>query len=336
MTACVVDYARCDALASLVAAHGGFPPDTEDPLRISLSKGHLAMVNLVTVAINHQTTPLVGPHLVGEIDGKQCRGWDYLWRKWIRSTEQDPCLAEPAMLASMCPEWLVAELADGKGSGVISDVDRRARHIANIGAVMVRNDWASPADMFAEAGGIIGSTDREGLRLMLRQFDAYASDPLEKKSRYVLALMKNTSCVWQYVDPQNLGTPVNYHESRIHLRLGTVRILDPELLQRLIRREPVTQDEDLQIRGAVTSAINYLSSKLQIFPSTAHYAFWNFARNVCPRDKTHCEQLPENNGLPKRYHLPTVKGCLFAPICDSRGKDVATLPVEHSFDTDWY
>lgn len=335
MTACQVDYARCDALAALVAAHGGFPPDTEDPIPITLPKGVLAMVNLVTVAINHQTTPLVGPQLAGEIDGKVARGWDYLWRKWIRVTENDPAIGTPDALAAMSPEWLAAELADGRGGGAITDLDRRARHIANLGEVMRKHKWHTPADMLAEVGGRIGATDREGIRLLLREFDAYASDPLEKKSRYMLALQKNTVS-WQFADPENLGTPVNYHESRLHLRLGTVRLLDAELRGRLVRREPCTQDEDLQIRGAVTAAINYVSAKLGILPSTAHYAFWNFSRNVCPRDKTYCEQLPAENGLPKRYRLPTVQGCLFASVCDSRGQDPATLPVEHSFDTDWY
>ncbi|MEY4723539.1 MAG: hypothetical protein RLZZ324_1052 [Candidatus Parcubacteria bacterium] len=335
MTACEVDFSRCDALSSLVAAHGGFPPDVEDPIAIALPKSQLATVNLVTVAINHQTTPLVGPPLVGEIDGKECRGWDYLWRRWVRVAEERRDLLTPESLSAMRPDALVALLADGKGGGVISDVERRAAHIADLGTVMLAHKWDGPADMFCEAGALIGATDREGIRGLLREFVAYASDPLEKKTRYMLALQKNT-VGWRFADPQHLGTPVNYHESRIHLRLGTVRLLDPLLLGRLIRREPVTQDEDLQIRGAVTVAINYISSKLGILPSTAHYAFWNFARNVCPRDKTHCDKLPDPCGLPKRYRLPTVQGCLFAPICDSRGKDPAQLPVEHSFDTDWY
>jgi len=335
MTACVVDYARCDALSSLVLAHGGFPQDVEDPIAITLPKGQLATVNLITVAINHQTTPLVGPVLVGDIDGQVCKGWDFLWRKWVRRAEASPELLRPDSLATMDATALAELLSDGKGGGIIGDLERRAAHISDLGRVMRARGWDGPADMFCEAGAVIGPTDREGMRLLLREFAAYGADPLEKKTRYLLALQKNT-VGWRYVDPQNLGTPVNYHETRIHLRLGTVRLIDGELLARIIRREPVTQDEDLQIRGAVTVAINYVSSKMGIMPSTAHYAFWNFARNVCPRDKTHCDKLPDPCGLPKRYRLPTVQGCLFASICDSRGKDPATLPLEHSFDTDWY
>lgn len=335
MVACSVDYARCDALVALVRRLGGFPPDAEDPIKISLPPEQMATVNLVTVAICHQTTPFVGPHLMGKIDGQPCRGWDYLWRKWIRRAEERPDLLPPKALAEMTSEVLTAILSDGQGGGVISDLERRAGHIVDLGRVMLDYGWNSPVDMLHEAEARIGASDQEGLRRLLRSFRAFATDPLEKKSRYLLALQRTTAG-WQYVDLPNLGTPVDYHEVRLHLRLGTVRLHDTDLARRLVRRQPVTTEEDVAIRGAVNEVINLTAAKLKVTPATMHCAFWNYARNLCPRDQTYCKDIPERCGLPQRYRPPFLSGCPFAPICASRNLDVAVLPAEHVFNTDWY
>ena len=58
-----------------------------------------------------------------------------------------------------------------------------------------------------------------------------------------------------YTDEQDLGPPADYHEVRGHLRIGTVRVEDEQLRQKLVGRQRVSVDEDNAIRGCVVKAI---------------------------------------------------------------------------------
>ncbi|MDO8558548.1 MAG: hypothetical protein Q7S09_05195 [bacterium] len=332
-----VNYAVCDTVVVLITSLGGFPGAKEDPVKMSVPASILGTLNLVAVAINHQTTPLVGRALVGTIDGAICKGWDYLWRRLVRLAEEDSTLFLPPNFANMTPEKLAGLLADGNSGGVITDVSRRAAFIVDIGQVMLERGWESAEDLCREVDGwLIRNDDKNGLYGLLKKFVAYASDPLEKKSNYFLALQQ-ASCNWEYCDPEHLEAPVNYHEQRLHLRKGTVEILDEALAGRIRRREPVTKEEDLAIRGAVKEAIRYIAEGLGVSPADTHYAFWNYSRNCCSRDKTHCESCGPTCGLPERYKVQGVTQCIFAPICMSRGKPVSEMLLEPSLDdTDWY
>ena len=163
-----VNYQKCDVMAQLIKSHGGFPLDREDHITIRLARPILGMVNLLAVAINHQTTPLVGQHLAGVIDGVRCRGWDYLWRRVIQCAERDENFVKPETLAEMMPEKLTEFLADGVGGGSISDVDRRAAHIADIGRIMSILGWETTEDLYVRSGRYLLRDGVNGLRELLR------------------------------------------------------------------------------------------------------------------------------------------------------------------------
>ena len=91
--------------------------------------------------------------------------------------------------------------------------------------------------------------------------------------------MRNTG-LWTYKDPENLGAPVDYHEVRGDLRIGTINVLDESLKSKLLKGEPVTAEEDIALRGAVFNAIMFLSDETRLRnPSQLHYLFWNVFRN---------------------------------------------------------
>ncbi len=336
-----VNYAKCNEVIAHIKALGGFPQAKEDPIKMSVPTSMLGTLNLVAVAINHQTTPLVGSPLVGVINGATCKGWDYLWRQLIRRAESGSYITYPRCLVYTDEHMLSRLLTDGNGGGVMTDLQRRARFLADIGKVMLERGWQTAEDMLREADGWLVRSDGKGLYALLKNFAAYRSDPLEKKSNYFLALQQ-ASCGWEYKDPEHLSAPVNYHEQRLHLRIGTVEILDANLAERIRRRQPVTMEEDLAIRGAVKEAIRYIADEIsiamgiKISPADAHYAFWNYARNCCSRDKTHCESCGPTCTLPERYKVQGVMQCIFAPVCASRGMPVSEMLLEPSFDTDWY
>lgn len=147
--------------------------------------------------------------------------------------------------------------------------------------------------------------------------------------------MKN-SCGWRFRDPENLGAPVDYHEVRGHLRLGTVIVEEPALLAAIRAEEAVDGVADLALRGAVASAISLIARTTGRSPSDLHYLFWNVFRNCCSRAAQHCSICPSACGLPLRYRDPSAgsRVCLFSSTCASAGR--ADKLIEHVHETDFY
>ncbi len=145
---------------------------------------------------------------------------------------------------------------------------------------------------------------------------------------------------WQFADPENLGPPVDYHEVRGHLRIGTVEIQDPQLEAKLLARQEVTSSEDIAIRKAVHDAIMLVSEATDHRnPSRLHYLFWNVFRSCCTRKAPHCHACPPGCTLPERYvplaiHRDGVRRCPFSDVCQSADKQVRL--IEHRFETDYY
>jgi hypothetical protein len=139
------------------------------------------------------------------------------------------------------------------------------------------------------------------------------------------------------VDNDRLGPPVDYHEVRGHLRMGTVIVTDPALREKLLKEIPVTQAEDVAIRQAVYDAIMLLSELTELHnPSRLHYLFWNVFRSCCVQEAPYCTTSCPT--LPERYrHLMAFGGksqCPFSGVCAS--VDTADRYYEHVFETDYY
>jgi hypothetical protein len=146
--------------------------------------------------------------------------------------------------------------------------------------------------------------------------------------------------LWRYADPDQLGAPIDYHEVRGHLRIGTVEVCDPDLRARILEGEKVTQKEDVSIRQAVYQAVMLVSQDTGLRnPGQLHYLFWNVFRSCCTRDNPHCHACPPTCGLPARYvplalSAGPVRRCPFSTVCHSAGREPKL--IEHTVDTYYY
>lgn len=151
--------------------------------------------------------------------------------------------------------------------------------------------------------------------------------------------MRNTG-LWKYEDPHLLGAPVDYHEVRGHLRIGTVTVTDQALKSKLLKHEPVTAHEDIAIRTAVLEAIMLISERTGLNnPSQLHYLFWNVFRNYCTREDPNCLGERRETYLPHRYQdlaIPngSKMACPFSGVCGS--VQAAERDYDHLFETDYY
>jgi hypothetical protein len=334
--AVVVDVDACHKLSAFIRSRS-VPEDREDSSLTGLSAREVGNFYFLLVALCHQTSPRGRKPVEGTIAGRHVKGWDYLSGKLETAARVNRAILSPECWA-LITEQDVSTLFRDEGLGErLSDPAGRAVLIQDLGQKMLRHSWESAEELYALSHGQI-ATGSPNLLELLSEFRAY-DDPVQKKSYFFLALMRNAG-LWTYADPEKLGAPVDYHEVRGHLRLGTVRVRGAELRAKLLTGKDVTPEEDVCLRQAVHQAIMLVSEHSGLRnPSQVHYLFWNVFRSCCTREDPHCYSCPPTCSLPARY-VPLAlfpdgtRHCPFSNLCRSAGREPKFL--EHSFETDYY
>jgi hypothetical protein len=330
----VVDSAACARVAALLSQRP-IPRPAEEIGPPDLGRLETGNYYLLLVSICHQTSPRGLPPLEGRVRGVHYKGWDYLSAKLVAAARQSAAILQPDAWAKLTARDLQLLFRDDELGDRLSDRAGRARLVRDLGRRMAANGWQWFDDLYAASDRRISGDG--GLLRLLREFRAYR-DPINKKSYLLLALMQYAG-LWTYDDEQELGPPVDYHEIRGHLRIGTVHVLDVDLRQKLLHQILVTETEDLAIRGAVRDAIISIARMVSVTPMVLHYLFWNVLRSCCTHTSPHCEACPNNCPLPRRYvplaiHESGPRRCPFSPVCASA--HTITRLQEHVFDTDYY
>lgn len=331
MAIAAIDSKKCIKIARHIAECGGVPPDREDPMPCSFPDAVKHNAWFTIVGINQQTTPVVGLALKGTINGEKRYGWDYLLQKAIAVSNENPGMFTAEWLTAVTADSLRALYYDVEEGDTLNQAEIRAMLLNDMGEFLKRNAWESVHEAYLASGGYLVRSDGKGILQALTGAKAY-QDPVQKKAFYFLAIMKNEG-LWQYKDILNLGPPVNYHEQRLHLRLGTVKIIDAEFERKIRMRENITDQEDIEIRFAVRRAIEFIAQLLDATPSSLHYYLWNYGRNDCSRDKPHCESCGKGCKLPERYRILGIDRCVFASVCQSARLSVKNMPIEPRLDT---
>lgn len=331
-----VNTEKCHRLALLLKSMS-IPIDREDSSLPDLSRAEIGNFYLFIVAICHQTSPRGKLPLEGMVGGHRLRGWDYLSSKFEEEARTERMLLRPSRWATLTGDELSALLRDSELGNRLSDPEGRAELIRNLGSVMRVERWLWFEDLYQLCRGR-AATGKPNLLDTLAKLHAYR-DPLQKKSLFLLSLMRNAG-LWEYPDDDQLGPPVDYHEVRGHLRIGTVMVNDSNLRRKLRNSIPVTGDDDLEIRSAVYNAIMMLSELTCLRnPSQLHYMFWNVFRSCCKHESPHCKACPTDCSLPSRYVPMAIqptgyRQCPFSSVCAS--VNTARRYQEHIFETDYY
>ncbi len=332
----VVNDEACRRLAGLLRSQT-IPPAREDSSLPWMSPKQVGNFYLLLVAICYQTSPRGRPPLEGDVEGRHLRGWDYLSAKLEAAARINLAILSPSFWARATAEEVRELFRDETLGDRLSDPAGRALLIRDLGQKMLRRSWDC-ADQLYDASGARIASGSSNLLSLLAQFRAY-DDPVRKKSFFFLELMQNAG-LWKYVDPEDLGAPIDYHEVRGHLRIGTVEICDPNLRTKLLEGQEVTREQDICIRQAVYEALMLVSQYSGLRnPGQLHYMFWNVFRSCCTRESPHCNSCPPTCSLPTRY-VPLalfpggVRRCPFSTVCQSAGQESKLL--EHSVETDYF
>jgi len=328
-----VNQQACQRVASFLAGKE-VPPDQEESALPGFPSELIGNFFLALVAICHQTSPPGHLPLEGTVSGIQRRGWDYLFGRLEQASRQDQTLLRPERWNQLSALDVKQFFHDAELGDRLTDPHLRAELLRDLGSKMMSQGWSFADQLYRHCGGRIAA-GQPNLLQVLSRFRAY-NDPVHKKSYFFLALMRNSG-LWHYGDSESLGPPVDYHEVRGHLRLGTISIADHDLLEKVRAKRAVTEKDDVAIRQAVHDAIMYISERSGLRnPSQLHYLFWNLFRSICTREAPQCFVLRSAFALPDRYmHFVKDGGaCPFASLCPSAG---SPDPVcEHLFETDYY
>jgi hypothetical protein len=272
---------------------------------------------LAIVGICHQTSPIGENKLQGKINGENKFGWDYLKEKFLLAANENILLTTSDYWQVITPYQLAELYQDEYYGKTLNRINERTLLLNNLGQHLRSNNLHYIREAFINAGQRI--TGDNGFLNLLSQTQAY-SDPLHKKSLFFLSLAIS-ECGWSPYDIENLLSPIDYHELRGHLRIGTLVILDNNLSNKVRMNLPVTNDDDLSLRQAAQKVNNWISEKTGFTNSALHYLLWNVFRSCCSRNlnETHCLECGQSCQLPARYKQMNnySNHCIFADICQS-------------------
>ena len=272
------------------------------------------------VAVCHQTSPVGERRLEGIVNNVKLAGWDYLEGKFLWKTRKEQKWATPEYWSVLRPSELSELYEDLSFGKTLNRVNERALLLNDLGQKLLESGYSNVRESFDRCQSAIGGGS--GFLKFLERFEAY-KDPLMKKSQLFLAIMVR-ELGWAIKDPENLLSPVDYHEMRGHLRLGTILIQDQLLDSKVQKGLTLTEEEDCEIRSKIQGVNTFISNQTGLSVTVVHSLFWNLFRSCCPRpsNETHCSGCGDSCDLPGRYKkLNTyMNRCLFSGFCNSAGK----------------
>lgn len=312
---------RVDELVELLRGTDIPVEDEGGPMsRISnLTARERADAYFAIVAICHQTSPLGERRLEGYISEdphSKREGWDYLKGRFLLHALQNRKLTSPSGWSRLTPIELSDLYDDTVYGRTLTRVNERTHLLNDLGARLLEMGFQHIEELYLACGAKLGGEG--GFLARLHAFEAYR-DPVQKKSLYFASIVA-TECGWHISDPENLLSPIDYHELRGHLRIGTV-LIEGALHDKIRTGLPLSADEDTALRSVVQGINERVASQLGISSSRLHYLLWNVFRNCCPRQaaETHCDSCGDSCKLPESYKaIPLYQGrCIFSSICVS-------------------
>src|SRR5262249_32286416 len=189
----------------------------------------LANSYFAIVAICHQTTPIGERRLEGHINGVVKYGWDYLKEKFLTVALRDPKWTSCDYWQNITPFELSELYHDENCGKTLNRVSERTFLLNNLGNIMKVYGYTNIADAFAKHHHILGG--ELGFLNFLKRFEAY-KDPVMKKSLFFVSIMLN-ECQWSVQDQALLSSPIDYHELRGHLRIGTLVLQDKNFARKV-------------------------------------------------------------------------------------------------------
>lgn len=276
----LIDEAICSRVASRLA---GIEVKMAPPVGLLelLDREQALRVLLFFMAINYDTRGLGGT-----IQGHYYRGSDFLLQLMLALARGQPEVLEPASLSHLTLDDFLSWFSRFGEGRLPRRPAERVRLLRDTALRLIEHYNGRVSELLSACGNRIGGPG--GLRERLASFKAF-SDPLAKKTM-VFAILACLEGLWEPEDPESITVGVDYHLQRVALRTGMVKVLDPTLRQKLVKRQFVTQGEHQAIRSACLEAFSILSACSGLSQLELDQIFWHLGRNCCQVRLPACAQ----------------------------------------------
>ena len=233
--------------------------------------------------------------------------WDFLRNAVKRKTLEDQTWLTPKRLTCISGDDVEALLKDYDKKERVRAIERCAL-LSDIGNKLSKNRM-SYKNLFFSSGLLRGYDD---IRRLVCSFNAFASDPAEKKFRL---LIQNVSDYKELVALSNHYEPtIDYHVTRLYIRRGIIHPIRKEAVNFLRDEDTVHRESTLgAIRTICSESMKDISWVTQIDIKTISRIEWWVARTICVNGNPHCSLNTKDsdwvrNGFDK---------CPFCEICEA-------------------
>lgn len=176
--------------------------------------------------------------------------------------------------------------------------------------------------------GRVSLAGESGLYAWLSRIQAFAEDPLQKKSRVLVHQLLRYGLI-EVEDEHSILPAVDYHLMRLYVRTARVSPCSPEYLQRMVSDSTARVEFHFHLRQAVEEAMQWTQTTSGLRMDHLNHVEWQIARSYCTRMEARCHLEPlETKPLDDlaRAILQTPRQCPLAVdcmgCCDERLRNV--------------
>lgn len=261
--------------------------------------------------------------------------WNFLMNAIDEIRIKSPSKFTPEYLNQIGHEELISWLSAYSKKERLYPKMKRAELVRDMAKFLMEKYDGKILNLASESSSKMGG--RNGMYTLLAKTIAYGEDPLRKKATVFIDLADELGLV-KFSDWENYIPPIDYHISRIFLRTGVIKVLNKQLLIKLMKYQPVHKAEDLAIRKSCIDAIIFMSGKDGKRRKKIQGIFWALGRDCCHENGPNCENCQLAECACKRYITNNCyRGCFLRKVCRAFKEDKTFLKLrEQNFITTWY
>jgi hypothetical protein len=272
-------------------------------------------------------------------DGRALKGTDVFFYLARRAEEEQPGFWSAAALSQLSQEDLnrAFSLNRDPSQPDLPRLDERFDLLRDA-ALMLNERWEGSAAHLLDAHPYLRPVGEEVglLYILLTSFRGY-NDPLFKKV-FVLLKALDVLGIWSPLDPQHVQMPVDYHVIRLALRNGTVTVHDAALAEKLRQNQPITAEEEQDIRQVVMEAYHEMIASSGLSVYFVDEVFWLVGRSCChyarPPRCTTCDFT--DCGVQPAFSYTCAGFCPLAAACLGAKDQAYTSLLEPNVVTTYY
>ncbi len=237
-----------------------------------------------TAAGGRYSRPYLAP-----IEGRRLKGSDYLWAAFRRWLDDDPRGLTPRGQSRLDGADLARRLRSDDGAGLPA-LELRLAQARAYGADLETLGW-TPAGIVERA-----NAEPRPLAPFLDRLDrvgGYKEDPLRKKSVLLaLILRQRPEGFLRAAAGETVPPVVDYHVQRGCLRMGLVRVEDPDLERRLIDRRLLGGEDEWAVRRACAAAMAAVQQASGRSMGAVDWFFFQNRRRCPETSEPECPSCP--------------------------------------------